>query len=282
MNALRPELATMLRLLTFRASRDELRRLNRRHLVLGLCVTWLIGIGRWWEDSRAGLPQHLGIGSVIYVFVLALFLWLTLWPMKPECWLYLNVLTFVSLTSLPGILYAIPVRHGLDLHTAQNLRLWFLAIVAGWRVALLYFYLGRGAGLCGGKRLVATLFPLLFVVFGLVALNLEKVVFDFMGGIRSEDKSVNDDAYGVLFLITALSFYLFIPVFLSYVVIIAQTQMARFRPNKTEGDGGNSTIKTPSDEPDDVSQPRKLCVSCRASIPMTAKLCSKCGWTQPV
>jgi hypothetical protein len=280
MNALRPELATMLRLLTFRASRDDLRGLNRRHLVLGLCATWLIGVGRWWEDPRAGLLQHLGIGSVIYVFILAFFLWLILWPMKPECWSYLNVLTFISLTSLPGILYAIPVRHGLDLYTAQQVRLWFLAVVSGWRVSLLFFYLGRGAGLFGFKRFVAASFPLVFVVFGLTALNLEKVVFDIMGGIHPEARSVNDDAYGGLFLITAVSFYLFIPLFLWYAAISGQTLSAKVRRDKSEQH--NSTIKNTVDKLGDDSQPRKLCVSCRAPIPMTAKLCSKCGWTQPV
>ena|SRR5437867_1523572 len=65
-----PELATALRVLTFRASSDELRALNRRHLAVGLFSTWLVGIGRWWEDPRVGLLQHLGIGSVIYVFAL--------------------------------------------------------------------------------------------------------------------------------------------------------------------------------------------------------------------
>jgi hypothetical protein len=67
------EMATLFRLLTFRASRDELRQFNYRHLALGLMLTWLVGMGRWWEDPHASLLQHLGIGSVVYIFLLAFF-----------------------------------------------------------------------------------------------------------------------------------------------------------------------------------------------------------------
>src|ERR1041384_1596616 len=113
-------LVTAFRILTFRANSDELHALDRRHLALGFFLTWLVGVGRWWEDPRASLLQHFGIGSVIYVFVLALFLWLILLPINPPHRSFLNVLAFVSLTSPPGILYAIPVRHGLDPNTAQG------------------------------------------------------------------------------------------------------------------------------------------------------------------
>jgi hypothetical protein len=41
-----------------------------------------------------------------------------------------------------------------------------------------------------------------------------------------------------------------------------------------------STIVTASTEPDS-SQPRKLCVNCRAEISESTSLCPKCGWTQP-
>jgi hypothetical protein len=37
------------------------------------------------------------------------------------------------------------------------------------------FYLGRDAGLSGFKRIVATLFPVVAILFALTALNLEKV-----------------------------------------------------------------------------------------------------------
>lgn len=230
-------IGTALRILTFRASKDELTALNHRHLFLGLIMTWLVGMGRWWEDPRANLFQQLGVGSVIYIFVLALFLWLIFWPLTLKRWSYFNILTFISLTAPPGILYAIPVRHGLELHTAQTVRLWLLAIVAGWRVLLLGYYLRRGIGFSAFKLVVGTLFPLILLVVILTQLNLEKVVFDFMGGIRQQDRSVNDAAYSTLFLITVISFYLFLPLFLCYVGMSIRNLASKYghrRKNQTE------------------------------------------------
>jgi len=224
---MRSELITAFRLLTFRASSEEVRSLNLRHLALGLALTWLVGIGRWWEDPKANFFQHLGVGSVIYVFLLSFFLWLILWPLAPRQWSFTNVLAFISLTSPPAILYAIPVRHSLELHAAQTIRLWMLAIVAGWRVALLIFYLQR-TGFSSPRIVLAALFPLTLIVFTLTALNLEKVVFDFMGGIRKEDGSVNDAAYGVLIMISMLSMMLFLPLLATYLITSVCSYFARF------------------------------------------------------
>jgi len=219
---------TVFRFLTFRTSQDELRATNYRHLILGLFCTWLIGMGRWWEDPKASLLQHLGVGSVAYVFILAAFLWMVLWPLTPEHWSFVNVLIFVSLTAPPAILYAIPVRHGLTLQTAQTVRLWLLAIVAGWRVALLFFYLRRGAGLSGSRWILAVLFPLLLIVFVLTSLNLERVVFDFMGGIHATDKTVNDSAYGVLVLITVISMLAFLPLLAGYLILSVNAVLTKY------------------------------------------------------
>ena len=224
---MRSELITALRLLTFRASTEEVRRLNLRHLALGLVLTWLVGMGRWWEDPKANFVQHLGVGSVIYVVLLSFFLWLILWPLAPRHWSLTNVSAFVSLTSPPAILYAIPVRHGLELHAAQTVRLWMLAIVAGWRVALLIFYLHR-TGFSESRIVLAALFPLTLIIFALTEMNLEKVVFDFMGGIRKEDGTVNDAAYGVLVLISMISVLLFLPLLATYLVLAVRSFFARF------------------------------------------------------
>lgn len=229
-HAMKEILSTAIRLLGFRATTDELRNLNYGHLAFGLVCTWLAGMGRWWEDPKAGLLQHLGIGSVAYVFILAFFLWLLLWPLVPPQWSFSKVLIFVSLTAPPALLYAIPVRHGLDLQTAQTVRLWLLAIVAGWRVALLAFYLHRGSGLSGFRWLLAVLFPLLLIIFMLTALNLERVVFDIMGGIHAEDRTVNDGAYGVLFLLSLISVILFLPLLPCYLVCSAYAVIGKYGP----------------------------------------------------
>ena len=218
-----PAARTAFRILTFQASTEELRGLNSAHLVLGLICSWIVGMGRWWEDPRANLWQHLGVGSLAYVFVLAAFLWLLLWPLRPAFWSYRNLLTFIALTSIPGILYAIPVRHGLGLEPGQMVRLWLLAIVSGWRVALLVFYLGRAAGFRGFRRFLASFFPLMLIVVALTMLNLERVVFNIMGGIAPDDRSVNDVAYEVLMTITLLSFYVFVPFAVIYLIISGTT-----------------------------------------------------------
>jgi hypothetical protein len=108
-----------------------------------------------------------------------------------------------------------------------------LAVVAGWRVLLLAFYLVRGAGFTGFRGAVAVLFPLTLIVFTITTLNFEKVVFDFMGGIGETDRSVNDLAYGILFLISALSFLLFVPLLLSYLVMSVQGLVMYVREQKT-------------------------------------------------
>jgi hypothetical protein len=202
--------------LTFRASREELTDLGTADLVFGLLATWLVGVGRWWDDPEASLLQHLGIGSVLYVFVLALLLWLLVKPLGPQDWSYRGVLTFVSLTSPPALLYAIPVERFLDLDTARQINVWFLAFVAAWRVGLLAFYLRRLGRLPWYGVVVATLLPLTAIVSVLTALNLERAVFDVMSGLR-EEGTAGDEAYAVLVALTFLSMLLVIPLLLVYI-----------------------------------------------------------------
>jgi hypothetical protein len=211
-------LSAVVRLLTFRITREEFLHFNHRHLAFGIACTWVVGVGRWWDDPGASLLQHLGIGSVVYIFILSALLWLVIWPLKPQNWSYRHVLTFVALTSPPAILYAIPVERLASLGTARTLNVWFLATVAAWRVALLFFYLGRHARLSAFPVAVAALLPITFVVVALTLLNLERAVFDVMGGLR-EGGTANDSSYGVLVTLTLLSMLLFVPLALCYVFL---------------------------------------------------------------
>lgn len=203
----RDALGAMLRLIFFRASPAELAEIGWRHLAIGLFCTWLVGMGRYWDNPRVGLLQHLGVGSVIYIFVLSFFLWLIIWPLRPQNWTYLRLLTFISLVSPPAALYAIPVESFADLDSANAINAFFLAIVATWRVALLIFYLRQSGQLGWFPTLVATFLPLTIVVIALAMLNLDKVVLDVMGG--GGVRSANDIAYEVLFLLSLLSALLF-------------------------------------------------------------------------
>jgi len=90
------------RLLTFRPMSQAIRTHWHAYLVFGLIFTWLAGIGRYWDNPRAELWQYLGLGSVAYVFVLALIIWAILAPLRPKNWSYRNVLLFLTLTAPPG------------------------------------------------------------------------------------------------------------------------------------------------------------------------------------
>lgn len=193
-----------LKLLSFKPLRLDTSIVNW-YLAAGIFCTWLCGLGRYWDNPRAEVWQYAGFGSVAYIFVLAFVLWGVIAPLKPRNWTYTNILLFVSLTSPPALLYAIPVERFMSLDSAQTANVWFLAIVAVWRVALLYRFLTAAAGLSGMTVFIATLLPLTLIVSALTALNLEHAVFEIMAGLSEENKSQNDDAYFILVLITGFS-----------------------------------------------------------------------------
>ena len=201
-------LATLIRdelcFLTFRDLGPQVRTHPGWYLSFGLFFTLLAGIGRYWDNPRAAVWQSLGLGSIAYVFVLALVLWPVLAPLRPKNWSYRTVVTFIALTSPPALLYAIPVERLFDLETARAINAWFLAVVAAWRVALLAVFLTRVAGLQAGAAAVGTLLPLALIVVVLARLNLEHVVFDLMRGIRPEMRTGNDSAYGVVIQLSLL------------------------------------------------------------------------------
>lgn len=216
-----------LRLLTFRMTRDEFASFSSSQLIFGLFSTWIVGVGRWWDEPGLKLIQHLGLGSVVYIFILSAIIWLLVMPLKPRMWSYKHVLTFVSLTSLPALLYAIPVEKFLSIDSAIGINIWFLAIVAVWRVSLFLFYLGRHAGLSWLYRVVVGLLPLSAIVFSLFVLNLHRVVFDIMGGLRHGSKSSHDGEYAILFLLTALSYFAIIPLIISYAAIVIHARKSK-------------------------------------------------------
>ena len=184
-----------LRVLTFRKPSPDIASSWRAYLTFGLAFTWIAGVGRYWDSPRAELWQHLGFGSLAYVFVLALIIWGLLIPLRPARWSYRTVLIFITFTSPPAVLYAIPVERFMSLEAAQEANVWFLGVVATWRVALLAWFLRSIARLPAVSIVVATLLPLTLIVVTLTILNLEHVVFNIMAGIKPEDRSPNDAAY---------------------------------------------------------------------------------------
>jgi hypothetical protein len=212
------------RFLTFRSMSPAVRDHWRAFLVFGLVFTWLAGVGRYWDNPRAHLWQHAGLGSLAYVFVLALIIWALIAPLRPRNWSYRNVLLFVTLTAPPALLYAIRVESFMESKDAVLANIWFLAIVATWRVALYAGFLQRTAGLSFGAALVGTLLPLTIIVVALTALNLEHVVFNLMGGLKEDQRSVNDGAYTIVVLLSLLSVTIAPIVVSAYGILVYRAQ----------------------------------------------------------
>ncbi|MEK6334356.1 MAG: hypothetical protein AABM67_05350 [Acidobacteriota bacterium] len=229
-------LRATLRLISFRISQTELINLGRKHLAFGLFCAWLVGMGRYWDNPRVGLFQHLGVGSVIYVFILSLFLWLIILPLRPKHWSYFRVLTFVSLVSAPAALYSVPVEKVFSLDTSNSINVWFLVVVAGWRVVLLVFFLRRLGKLNWFSIVIATLLPLTLIVVTLTILNLDRVVFDIMSGVR--ERSPNDASYEILVWLSWLSISLFIPILICYLGLVISRFLASRGVVKTPNNSG--------------------------------------------
>ena len=207
---------TILKLLTFKLTREEMLQFNKTHFIAGFVGTWIVGIGRYWDDSGASILQHLGLGSVIYIFVLAGFIWLILKPFQVDNWNYFTVLTFIGLTSFPAIFYAIPVEQFFTIQTANSMNVWFLAIVAAWRLGLLYYFLKHFTRLSAGNILTVTFMPICLIISTLTVLNLHRVVFEIMGGVRNP--TPHDSSYLILMLLTGISMILTLPLLIAYGV----------------------------------------------------------------
>jgi hypothetical protein len=121
----------------------------------------------------------------------------------------------------PAILYAIPVERLFELPVAQSINVWFLAIVAVWRVALLVFFLARQAGLGWARVVVGTALPLTLLVTALTVLNLERATLDLMAG-RHGPAGPNDAAYEVLASLTLFSVLAFVPVAIVWIILVAR------------------------------------------------------------
>ena len=186
----------------------------------GIGITWLAGVGRYWDNPRAEVWQFIGMGSVVYLFIFSLLLWAVIKPLRPANWSYRGVVVFVSLTSLPALLYAIPVERWTSLSTAQDLNVGFLSVVAAWRVALLGTHLQRAAKLGWFGAVVGTLTPLVLIIVALAYLNLEHVIFRLMGGLRDGEATANDAAFEVVLLMAGTALVASVPLLVCYVVLV--------------------------------------------------------------
>jgi hypothetical protein len=90
-------------------------------------------------------------------------------------------------------------------------------------------YIARLGQLSIAARVIATLLPLTLIVTTLTALNLDRVVFDIMGGL-GQSGTADDRAYGVLFLLSALSVLAFIPLLACYGILVLRAHKKPRQP----------------------------------------------------
>lgn len=173
-----------IRLLTFRITAEELAALDGRHLAFGAVCTWIVGMGRFWDDPNAVPYLRAGLGSLGYILGLTLVLRFSLDPLNPKPGSLRRLLTFVALTSPPGILYAIPVELWTSPEAARSLNLAFLLAVASWRLGLALVLLPRLTGLGWAQVMSAVMLPICAAIVILSVTNCLDQVFEFMGGFR--------------------------------------------------------------------------------------------------
>lgn len=171
------------KILAFRATQADIEGLSWKHLPFGLFWALLAGVGRAWDNQNAGWVLHSGLPSVVYVFLLSLFLWLFTAPLRPPNWRLEKLTAFVSFTALPGVIYAVPFEMLLLPDDAVVANEILLLIVASWRVALLTFFLAK-ASLTKLATATAVCLPLSLIILTLVAFDYLEKTFSVMGGFR--------------------------------------------------------------------------------------------------
>jgi hypothetical protein len=185
---LRTILKDEVRFLTFRSPSTAILKYPTAYLAFGLLATWAAGIGRYWDSPSATFWQHAGLTSIAYALVFSLALWLLAAPLGPKNWTYRNVLLFVTLTSPPALLYAIPVELWMPA-SALAINSMFLGVVAAWRLALLFVFLRRVAALSPPGAAITTLLPLVLIVDLIFYMGIGDAVYATMAGLQDPDQA---------------------------------------------------------------------------------------------
>ena len=219
-------LRTIFRTLTFRAKREELKENVAARLVTALVITWIVGIGRWWDDPR-DLPffVRMGVGSVLYVFGMAAILWATFAPLVSERLGAHHFVAFVASTSLPGLVYAVPIERWTDMDTAATYNVFALLFVSVYRVSLLIWFCLRINKLNWTESMVVTFLPISVIAFSLTALGHAASVMDIMGGLR--DRMSKSDMEMIVGLIGCLSVVCGPVLLLIYIAMAGQVRYMR-------------------------------------------------------
>ena len=227
------------RILLFRATPEETERMSWRLLLIGITSTWLVGIGRWWDDPRPEIPIFVrwGLGSVVYVFGLSTLLWLFALPLVKTRITFKQMLVFIACTSPPAIIYAVPIELWVDSKAARTYNFAALCLVAAYRVSLLAWFMRRIGRLTGDQVLLICATPILLIIAVVTQLGFESRVMDIMGGHREGPRPTIVD--GLLYLISMTGIYLAPVALIAYIVavfskpkdFVLMSQVLRWRQN---------------------------------------------------
>jgi len=209
-----------LRVLFLRNTRDDYLAFTWWHFAFGLLITWLVGMGRYWDNPRVETVQRLGGGSFAYVFILALLLFAVGLPFRDKNWTYPRVLTMVVLSSPPAAIYALPVEKLFDFETARSFNTLFFGLVALWRMLIWGRFVFLMCPTSTPGRISVIFLPVTAILVVLAVLNLEQAVADLMSGLQpAPNGTTADRAYIWLIMLTALDVYLVFPVIsITYIV----------------------------------------------------------------
>jgi hypothetical protein len=175
---------TIWRILTFRATPEEIEDNWAALILVGLALTWVVGIGRWWDDPR-DIPTfaRYGVGSLLYVFGLSTLLWILTAPVTEPRTNWFHVICFVAATSVPGIVYAVPIEL-IAPDSAPTYNVIALSFVSSYRVSLLVWFLLKICGLRVVEAVIVAVLPISVIAGTLVAMGMGGHVLDIMGGLR--------------------------------------------------------------------------------------------------
>lgn len=213
------------RTLTLSLEPSAVARFGRTHLAVALALVWIAGMGRHWDDERAGPWMRSGVFSIGYALALAMLLHLSSLALRPRFPSYFRTLVCVGFTAPPALLYALPVERWMEPEFAIDCNLGFLFVVACWRVLAWIAWLHRVQGLPIRMALTSAALPLAGIVSALALLNLHHVTIDTMSGIQ-RPRSPEHDSYEAVVVLSVIA-VLSSPIWLSiYVLDVVRCQKA--------------------------------------------------------
>ncbi len=214
---------------------------RRSYFLYGFLITWLVGVGRYWDHPSAHWWQYAGLGSLAYIFILTALLWILIAPLRPKRWLISDICLFLMFTAAPALLYAIPVERMMPMMLAQSANALFLFVIAMWRVALLIHFLYKYAQLNVFRIAIGTLLPIMSIICVLSMLNLEQAVFEIMAG-NDRASTPYDAAYQLVWVLSLFSM-LGLPIVLFFYITALIASWIAYREEKEAGEFREATNK---------------------------------------